>query len=74
MALSRITVLISGRGSNLAALIAHARGGHIAGAVTQVISNRAGVARGLISSAEATAHLPQPGAGAPTPVLTSQPI
>jgi phosphoribosylglycinamide formyltransferase-1 len=41
MALSRITVLISGRGSNLAALIAHARGGHIAGAVTQVISNRA---------------------------------
>ncbi|HEY3178805.1 MAG TPA: phosphoribosylglycinamide formyltransferase [Casimicrobiaceae bacterium] len=40
MALSRITVLISGRGSNLAALIAHARGGHIAGAVTQVISNR----------------------------------
>ena len=46
MALSRITVLISGRGSNLAALIAHARGGHIAGAVTQVISNRAD-ARGL---------------------------
>lgn len=41
MALSRISVLISGRGSNLAALIAHARGGHIAGAVTQVISNRA---------------------------------
>src|SRR5204862_1427772 len=41
MALSRITVLISGRGSNLAALIAHARGGHIAGAVTQVVSNRA---------------------------------
>src|SRR2546423_1596107 len=48
MALSRITVLISGRGSNLGALIEHARGGHIAGAVTQVISNRAdagGVAR-----------------------------
>jgi len=41
MALSRITVLISGRGSNLAALIAHARGGHNAGAVTQVINNRA---------------------------------
>jgi phosphoribosylglycinamide formyltransferase-1 len=41
MALSRITVLISGRGSNLAVLIAHARGGHIAGAVTQVISNLA---------------------------------
>jgi phosphoribosylglycinamide formyltransferase-1 len=46
MALSRITVLISGRGSNLAALIAHARGGHIAGSVTQVISNRAD-ARGV---------------------------
>src|SRR5437762_10084616 len=41
MALARITVLISGRGSNLAALVAHARDGHIAGAVTQVISNRA---------------------------------
>jgi len=40
MALLRITVLISGRGSNLGALIAHARAGHIDGAVTQVISNR----------------------------------
>ena len=40
MALSRITVLISGRGSNLGALIAHARAGKIAGAVTHVISNR----------------------------------
>ena len=39
-ALSRITVLISGRGSNLAALVAHARAGHVAGAVTHVISNR----------------------------------
>jgi phosphoribosylglycinamide formyltransferase-1 len=40
MALSRITVLISGRGSNLAALIAasHEPGFH--GAITQVISNR----------------------------------
>ena len=42
MALSRITVLISGRGSNLGALIAHARAGRIAGAVTHVISNRPG--------------------------------
>jgi phosphoribosylglycinamide formyltransferase-1 len=40
MALSRITVLISGRGSNLAALIDHARAGHIAGTVTKVVSNR----------------------------------
>jgi phosphoribosylglycinamide formyltransferase-1 len=40
MALSRITVLISGRGSNLSALMAEARGGHIAGAVTHVVSNR----------------------------------
>ena len=40
MALSRITVLISGRGSNLAALTEVARRGEIDGAVTQVVSNR----------------------------------
>ena len=40
MALSRITVLISGRGSNLDALVRAARRGDIDGAVTQVISNR----------------------------------
>jgi len=40
MALSRITVLISGRGSNLGAVIAHARAGRVAGAVTHVLSNR----------------------------------
>lgn len=38
--LARITVLISGRGSNLAALIAAANAGAFDGAVTQVISNR----------------------------------
>ena len=40
MALARITVLISGRGSNLAALIDATNDGAIAGAVTHVISNR----------------------------------
>jgi phosphoribosylglycinamide formyltransferase 1 len=40
MALARITILISGRGSNMAALIAAARAGRFEGAVTQVISNR----------------------------------
>ena len=40
MALARITVLISGRGSNLAALIDAVDDGTIDGAVTQVISNR----------------------------------
>jgi phosphoribosylglycinamide formyltransferase 1 len=40
MALARITVLISGRGSNMAALIDAANAGTIEGAVTQVISNR----------------------------------
>jgi phosphoribosylglycinamide formyltransferase 1 len=40
MALARITVLISGRGSNLAALIDAANAGTIDGAVTHVISNR----------------------------------
>jgi phosphoribosylglycinamide formyltransferase-1 len=44
MALMRITVLISGRGSNLAALIAAANAGAIDGAVTHVISNRPGAA------------------------------
>jgi phosphoribosylglycinamide formyltransferase-1 len=40
MALARITFLISGRGSNMAALIDAANAGAIDGAVTQVISNR----------------------------------
>ena len=40
MALKRITVLISGRGSNLGALIAAARNEDFDGAVTHVISNR----------------------------------
>ena len=44
MALARITVLISGRGSNLAALIDAANAGIIDGAITQVISNRPGAA------------------------------
>ena len=42
MALARITVLISGRGSNLAALIDAANAGAFDGAVTHVISNRPG--------------------------------
>jgi len=46
MALARITVLISGRGSNLGALLAAAAPRAMAGAVTHVISNRAD-ARGL---------------------------
>jgi|SRR5882672_4717645 len=40
MALARITILISGRGSNMMVLIDAARAGAIQGAVTQVISNR----------------------------------
>ena len=39
MALSRLTVLISGRGSNMAALIDAARDGRIAGSVTHVVCN-----------------------------------
>ncbi|MEO5764435.1 MAG: phosphoribosylglycinamide formyltransferase [Casimicrobiaceae bacterium] len=38
--MSRITVLISGRGSNLAALVQVARRGEIDATVTQVVSNR----------------------------------
>jgi phosphoribosylglycinamide formyltransferase 1 len=44
VALARITVLISGRGSNLAALIDAAHAGAIDGAITHVISNRADAA------------------------------
>ncbi|HSC99386.1 MAG TPA: phosphoribosylglycinamide formyltransferase [Casimicrobiaceae bacterium] len=40
MALARITILISGRGSNMTAVIDAAAEGRIEGAVTQVISNR----------------------------------
>jgi len=40
MASSRITVLISGRGSNLAQLVAATEDGRIDGAITHVISNR----------------------------------
>lgn len=36
----RITVLISGRGSNLAALLAAMHGGTLGGAITQVVANR----------------------------------
>lgn len=41
MPLARISVLVSGRGSNLRALVAAAAAGAIDGAITQVISNRA---------------------------------
>ena len=41
MAIPRISVLISGRGSNLGALLAAQRAGELAGAITHVISNRA---------------------------------
>jgi phosphoribosylglycinamide formyltransferase-1 len=40
VALKRITVLVSGRGSNLGALLAAERAGAFAGSVTHVISNR----------------------------------
>ena len=43
MALARITVLVSGRGSNLEALLAAERAGAFRGSVTHVVSNRPGV-------------------------------
>ena len=42
MALSRITVLTSGRGSNLRALLAAERDGMLDGTIATVISNRPG--------------------------------
>jgi phosphoribosylglycinamide formyltransferase 1 len=55
MALARITVLISGRGSNLAALIAASQDPGFAGAVTQVISNRADAAGLALATNQAIA-------------------
>ncbi len=52
MASTRITVLISGRGSNLAALIDAERAGTLVGTITQVISNRP-AAPGLAHAAKA---------------------
>jgi phosphoribosylglycinamide formyltransferase-1 len=43
MAVPRITVLTSGRGSNLAALLAAERAGRLGGAITAVIANRAAI-------------------------------
>jgi phosphoribosylglycinamide formyltransferase-1 len=40
VALARISILISGRGSNMSAIIDAATTGRIEGAVTHVISNR----------------------------------
>ena len=44
MSIPRITVLISGRGSNLAALVDAEREGSLGGAVSAVISSRADAA------------------------------
>jgi len=43
MAIPRVTVLVSGRGSNLSALFATEREGALGGAITTVISNRASI-------------------------------
>ncbi len=43
MAVPRVTVLTSGRGSNLAALLAAERAGRLGGAITAVIANRAAI-------------------------------
>src|SRR5262245_41020444 len=51
MAIPRITVLISGRGSNLAALVAAEQRGELGGTVSAVISNRPDAA-GLQVAAE----------------------
>ena len=52
MANVRVSVLISGRGSNLAALLAAEREGRLGGKVTAVISNRADAAGLAIAKAQ----------------------
>ena len=51
----RITVLISGRGSNLAAVLAAMRAGTLGGTVTTVISNRADAGGLAIAAADGVA-------------------
>jgi phosphoribosylglycinamide formyltransferase-1 len=55
MAIPRITVLISGRGSNLAALLAAERAGRLGGTVAAVVSNRADAAGLAIAAAHGVA-------------------
>jgi phosphoribosylglycinamide formyltransferase 1 len=55
MAIPRITVLISGRGSNLAALLAAERAGWLGGAIASVVSNRADAAGLGIAAASGVA-------------------
>lgn len=52
MSAARITVLISGRGSNLAALLAAMNAGDLGGRITHVVSNRAGAAGLGIAAAQ----------------------
>ncbi len=55
VAIPRITVLISGRGSNLAALLAAERDGRLGGTIAAVISNRAGDRRPRLAAAHGVA-------------------
>jgi formyltetrahydrofolate-dependent phosphoribosylglycinamide formyltransferase len=65
VALARITVLVSGRGSNLGALLAAERAGAFRGSVTHVVSNRPGagaldIARAFGVSTEVVDHRSYP--------------
>jgi phosphoribosylglycinamide formyltransferase-1 len=55
MATPRITVLVSGRGSNLAAVLAAMRAGSLGGSVGAVISNRADAGALAIAAADGVA-------------------
>jgi phosphoribosylglycinamide formyltransferase 1 len=55
MATPRITVLISGRGSNLGALLAAERAGTLGGRIAMVISNRPGVGGLVLAKAHGVA-------------------
>ena len=52
MTTPRITVLISGRGSNLSALLAAMQAGTLGGAITRVVSNRADAAGLAIAASQ----------------------
>ncbi len=73
MAIPRVTVLISGRGSNLAALLAAERDGALAGTIAAVISNRPDAAGSTIAArawrrdGRRSTHRPTPTATPSTP-------
>ena len=74
MAIPRITVLTSGRGSNLRALLTAEHAGTLSGTITAVIANRPGIPALAIAAAHGAAQnvktTPAKKVRSPEPLLT----